>query len=90
MSQDLRTISQEAFQLQLHKLSAKQLVKLISDIYDIKTTYGSCMNSDEAMDLERKETKINFELMTRGYLKKTDYESYFRWLKTQNYKKKVW
>ena len=90
MGQDLRTISQESFKLQIHQLSDKQLVKLLEDIYGIKTTYGNIMREDEVMDIERKETKINAELMARGYLTKNDYAEYFAWLKKINRKKKVW
>ena len=90
MSQDLKSISQEAFRLLLFKLSNKQLVNLLKDIYELKTNYGHIMNDDEICDMERKETKINFELMNRGYLKKADYFDYFSWLKTINKKKRAW
>ena len=90
MAQDLRTISQEAFKMQLFKFSNKQLLELLENIYQLKTTYGNVMNTDEVQDIERKETKINAEMMRRGFLKKSDYEDYFNWLKTVNKKKKVW
>ena len=90
MAQDLRTISQEAFKIQLFKLSNKQLLELLESIYGLKTSYGHVMRDDEVQDIERKETKINAELMRRGFLKKSDYEDYFGWLKKINRKKKVW
>jgi hypothetical protein len=90
MAQDLKSISQEAFKMQLFKLSNKQLVNLLESIYKLKTEYGHIMNNDEIIDLERKETKLNAELMRRGFLKKSDYDDYFKWLKTINKKKKVW
>lgn len=90
MAQDLRKISHEAFGIQLFRLPIDQLVNLLKEIYDLKTTYGHVMNNDEIIDIERKETKINAELMRRKHLTKKDYADYFSWLKTINRKKKVW
>ena len=90
MAQDLKIISQEAFKMQLFKLSNKQLVGLLKDVYDLKTEYGHIMNNDEMLDIERKETKINFELMQRKYLTKQDYSEYFAWLKKINKRRNAW
>ena len=90
MAQDLRKISHEVFGMQLFKFSTSQLVDLLKQIYDLKTTYGHVMNHDEVIDIERKETKINAELMRRKHLTKADYADYFSWLRKINRKKKVW
>lgn len=90
MAQDLIKISQEAFQIQLYKIPSKQLVELIHKIYEFKWEKGKYFDDETIMDIERKETKINAELMRRGYLKAKHYDDYFAWLKKINKKKRVW
>ena len=83
------SISQEAFKLQLYKISSEELVNLIEQIYQFKWEYGKHFSDDKIMDIERKETKINAELMRRGYLKSKDYDDYLAWLRKINHKKRV-
>ncbi len=90
MAQNLLEISQAAFELQLHKIPTKQLVKLLEGIYNYKWDSGKNWDLETVKNLERKETKINAELMRRGYLNKKEYKDYFAWLKKINYKKRTW
>lgn len=89
MAQNLLEISQEAFRLQLYRIPSKNLVKLLEEIYKFKWENGKDFNDETIMDIERKETKINAELMRRGYLKSKDYHDYFAWLAKINKKKRV-
>ena len=84
MAQDLLKISVEAFELQLPRLHIDVLKNLLRGIYELKWEKGKNWPDDIIMDIERKETKINRELMRRGFLKSKDYEDYFAWLKKIN------
>ena len=88
MAQDLLTISQEAFSIQIHKIPTPQLKNLIEQIYELKRDKGYMFSESQVCDIERKETKINSELMNRGYLKSVDYEEYFQWLKSMQKRKR--
>lgn len=90
MAQDLLNITQEAFQLQLYKISSGQLIDLIRQIYEFKWENGKDFPEPVIMDLERKETKINAELMRRNVLTGRDYDDYFTWIRKINKKKRVW
>jgi hypothetical protein len=87
--QTLFSITPEEFQSKLYNISDKNLMSLLYEIYELKNTQGKKWNMDIICDIERKETKINAELMKRGYLDKKDYADYFKMLNKINYKKKV-
>ena len=90
MSQDLKDISLEAFQIQLYKIASRELEKLREQIYDIKR---SSIGYALMHDLERKETAILRELMRRAYLKHKenpqDLEDYNRQTEKYRNKKRV-
>lgn len=89
MSQDLLKISQEAFALQIHRLPSKTLVNLLKDLYQFKWEYGKYFTDEKIIDIERKESKILFELQNRGYKKKSDNADYNSFIKSLNKKKRV-
>ena len=68
MSQDLRQISIDQFRLEIFKLTVSQLKQLIEGVYEFKRTINNPINAD-VLDLERKESIIESELMRRGYFK---------------------
>lgn len=84
MAQDLLKISIAALELQLPRMSNDVLKGLLRGIYELKWSSGKDWPDDIIMDIERKETKINREMMRRGFLNKKDYEDYFSWLKKIN------
>lgn len=90
MSQDLLKISVEAFEVQLFKIPSDQLVGLLKNIYELKWEKGKNWPDDIIADIERKETKINRELMRRKHLTKKEYADYFKFISDNNRKKKIW
>ena len=89
MAQDLKSISLEAFQLQLYKIPSPTLVQIGEDIRQFKIDYGETMTLDEIDDIQRKETKVEAELIRRNYIKKHD-DAYRKYYLRTNFKKKVW
>jgi len=88
--QTLFACTQEDFLKQIYRISSQNLVKLLYEIYELKHDRGQFWDESTMMDIERKETKINAELIRRGYLDKKGYEEYFRMMrKLGNGKKKV-
>ena len=73
MAQDLSNISIEAFTMQIAIMSSKSLVSLSKSIRD--HLHKSCdkMHIDAICDMERKDTKIQKELLRRKYLTKKDF-----------------
>jgi hypothetical protein len=65
MAQKLTEVSIESFRLQVYKITSKNLVKLIEQIYEIKRSSNGYLFAN---DLERKESIIEGELMRRKYL----------------------
>ena len=90
MAQDLLTISVQAFELQLFKMSNGKLKEIIKMIYNAKWEKGKDFSDAQIMELERKETKILAEMQRRGYFKKADNQDYFDWIKTINKKRRQW
>jgi len=90
LAQDLLKITPEALELQLYKIPAKNLVKMIEDIYEYKWTHGKFFTVDRMKDIEKKETKILAELQRRNYFTKKENQQYFDWIKKLNYKKRLY
>jgi hypothetical protein len=66
MAQDLRQVSPDKLRLQIYALSVSQIKQLIGGIYEYKRSIKD--PTDEiVMDLERKETILEAELIRRGY-----------------------
>lgn len=85
MTQNLLTVSQDEFLKQLHKLPFTTLKNLLEGIYDLKWSIRNKFKDFQVHDIERKETKIWYELQRRGYdLKNGDFR---KWLKSL-YKRK--
>ena len=90
MSQNLLTISQSDFERELPRISTSGLVSLLKNVYEFKWEKGKRFSVEQMIDIERKETKINAELMRRKYLGQKDYKEYFEFLKKINYKKRMY
>lgn len=82
MTQDLRTISVEKFRLEIYRLSFAQLKSLMRGIYEYKRNIAIPADAD-IIDLERKESIIEKELLRRGShnpkFKKEEYEDHRKW-----------
>lgn len=80
MSQSLRTISADALRLEVYKISNNQIKRLMEEIYELKR---SSLGNYIALDLERKETILEAELMRRKYLmpkaKPEELQDYHDW-----------
>lgn len=85
MTQNLLTVSQDEFVKQLCKLPFATLKNLLEGIYDLKWSIRDKFKDFQIHDIERKETKIWYELQRRGYNLKS--EDFKKWLKSL-YKRK--
>lgn len=90
MTQDLKSISVEAFQLQLYKIGSKELVKMVGDVQQMLAEYGKHMSHQEQLDMLRKVTKIQSELTRRKYITKQNKDEFERLRQKTNFKKRFW
>jgi len=90
MAQDLLNISQESFALQIHKIASKTLVQLLRQLYELKWQYGKNWPIEKITDIERKESKIIFELQIRKYKTKKDAQEFNLYIKSINKGKRVY
>ena len=72
MAQDLMSISQEAFQLQLGVIPNKTLLAMARDLNQEIRRLSDKIPFDKVLDLERKQTKMWAELQRRGFVKLKD------------------
>lgn len=85
MSKSILTISQSDFERELPRISISQLKQLfhaIPEFIQHKKLSGEPMN-----DLIRKQTKIQAEMMRRGYLKPKDNADFNLWQRAKKVKK---
>jgi hypothetical protein len=83
---DILTISQDEFEKCLPSISIgqlKQLFHAIPEFIQVKKLEGTEMMHD----LVRKQTKIQAEMMRRGYLKERDNADFNRWTFARKVKK---
>lgn len=73
MAQDLIAISIESFIMQIAVMDSKALVVLSKQIREHLHRNGDKMPMDIICNLERKDTKIQKELIRRKYLTKKDW-----------------
>ena len=93
MAQDLIAISQEAFALQLPVISSGTLKALLLQLAQFKRDNAKRLALDQAKlgDILRKESKIQRELMRRGYIKSQKEKRQFgEWQKGINTNLKRW
>jgi len=84
MAQNLYTISQEAFALQLGVMSNGALKRLAADLYKEISFKSDKIPWVNILDLERKQTKIWAEMQRRGFIKKKDTADFHAWLFSQH------
>jgi hypothetical protein len=89
MSQDLIKISPEQFELQIYKISSRNLISLLRELIEYKWDYGKHFSQSEIEDIERKDSIIQKELMRRGLVTKENLDSFMQYMKLFNYKKRV-
>lgn len=90
MAQDLLNISQEAFELQLATMSNSALMTVLKQIVVYKWENTKQLEiRNKLFDIERKHSKVERVLIERGYLHTNLYGQYNKWLRSINYKKKV-
>ena len=90
MSKSLLTVSLEDFQVQVYKITTKNLVSLLEGIVQVKWEYGKTFTDEQICDIERKHSKIEHELIRREYLGKADRQQYNEWFAKINKGKRQW
>ena len=75
---NLLTVTPAQMELYIPSLTVNQIKDLLRGIYEYKT--GQKLNMEQILDIERKETKLWSALQNRGYLKKENYNDFYKWL----------
>ena len=81
MAESILDIPIDSFRRQVRQISGPNLKGLIRGIYDLKYTVRDGILDSQILDLERKETIIQAEMMRRGYLTKKEAQEYQIWRK---------
>ena len=76
----LPTMTQEEFRRQLPFIPDSGLLKLLEGVYEYCQSSDPKITMDMKMDMERKQTKIWFELQRRGVLNTDTNQEFQAWL----------
>jgi len=88
MTQCVLTVSIDEFRNSVKKIGNRGLVKLYQDIYEDKWMLRDRVSAQQILDIARKETIIEKELIYRGYLLPRDRKDFYEWCNKINFKRK--
>lgn len=86
MAQDLITITPESLQLQLPNIPKSTLKTMYRDLYQYLRNYGEVLEKDyptRLLDVQRKISKIQYELRVREGKLGADFHKWDKYLQTQ-------